>query len=201
MTNISKNSATMPVEENTSTSIMNRDEIISINYKKLENYHEGNSCFDCSVDFCAMQAAANICTQTSIWSRDHLYIVSEYPGLGVENTIELITHCVSEKRFRLLDDMPTEGCNRDMKFEWLMDNSLITVHVKPDDNFVPEFFYNLPNRLNFDIEKYDDHESFNQHKDDLSHQLWQQPLEDLFNVNVLFIPLNPGDLPGSILDA
>jgi len=201
MTNASKNSATMSEKEDTSISIMSKGEIISIDYVELENYHKGDSWFGCSVGFRAMQAAANTCTQTSIWSRDNLTIVSGHPGPGVKDAIELITHCVSSKRFRLLDDTPTEGCSRGMKFEWWVSNGRITVHVKLHENFVPETFYSLLDRLNSDDEKDSDRDSFDQHKNDLSYQLWHQPLESLFNVNVLSTPLSPGDLPKGFSDA
>lgn len=201
MTNTSKNSATVPAKEDTSISIMNKDEIISIDYSELRNYHKGDSWFGCSVGFRAMQATAGICTQTSIWSRDNLTIVSGHPGLGVKDAIELITHCVSSKRFRLLDDTPSEGCSRDSKFEWWVSNGRITVHVKLQDNFVPETFYSLLDRLNSDHEKDSDRDSLDQHKNDLSYQLWHQPLENLFNVEVLSTPLSLSELPKRLADA
>jgi hypothetical protein len=201
MNNTKKQAVTESTSEDTSLSIMDKDEIISIDYTDLENYHEGDSWFGCSVGFRAMQAAAEICARTSIWSRDNLTIVSGHPGPGVKDAIDLITHCIRAKRFRLLDDIPTEGCSSDMKFEWWVSNGRITVHIKLQDEFVPATFYSLLDRINTDDEKDSDRDSFDEHKNDLSYQLWHQSLENLFDVEVLTIPLSPGDLPGTLADA
>jgi replicative DNA helicase len=198
MNNTKKIIGTASAEEDTNISIMTNDEIINIDYAELESFHKGDSWFGCSVGFRAMQAAADICTRTSTWSRDNLYIVSGHPGPGVKDAIELITHCVTEKRFRLLHDTQTKGCNSEMKFEWWVSNGHITVHVKLHDNFVPATFYKLVDRLNSDNEKDGDRDDFDQHKNDLSYQIWHRSLENLFDVKVLTTPLSPGDLPGDI---
>jgi len=185
--------------EDASVSIMDKDEIISIDYTELESYHKGDSWFGCSVGFRAMQAAADICTRTSTWSRDNLYIVSGHPGPGVKDAIDLITHCIRAKRFSLLDNIPTEGCSSDMKFEWWVSNGRITVHIKLHDAFVPKTFYKLLDRINSDDEKDSDRDDFDQHKNDLSYQLWHRSLENLFEVTVSPTPLSPGDMPGAML--
>jgi len=191
--------ATEPTTEDSSISIMDKDEIINIDYAELEKYHKGDSWFGCSVGFRAMQAAADICTKTSIWSRDKLYIVSGHPGPGVKDAIDLTTHCIRSKRFRLLDNVPTEGCSSKMKFEWWVSNGRITVHIKLQESFVPGSFYSILDRINTDDEKNSDHEDFDQHKNDLSHQLWHQSLENLFDVEVLPTAMSIGGMPADLL--
>jgi len=190
--------ATESTTEDTSISIMDKKEIINIDYAELEKYHKGDSWFGCSVGFRAMQAAADICTRTSTWSRDNLYIVSGHPGPGVKDAIDLITHCIRSKRFRLLDNIPTEGCSSEMKFEWWVNNGRITVHIKLHDKIIPAIFYSLLDRINTDDEKDSDRDNFDQHKNDLSYQLWHQSLESLYDVEILPTSLNIGDLPGAM---
>jgi hypothetical protein len=68
------------------------------------------------------------------------------------------------------------------------------------DDFVPEAFYQLLDRLsqdryNTNDEQANDRNSFKQYKKDLSCQLWQQPLDTAFNVEIISTPLRLGELP------
>ncbi len=173
------------ITEDTSLTIRANDEPLLIDYRELETYHDGDSWFGCTVGFRAMQIAATTFTKTSPWSRDDLYVVSGHPGPGVKDAIELVTQCVSAKRFRLLDESDTKGCSRDIKFEWWFSNSRITAHIKLRDDFVPEDFYQRLDRLNTADEQANDRGRFNQYKTDLSLQLWHQPLDASFYVEIL----------------
>lgn len=178
------------IAEDTGLTIKVNGKPMHIDYRELETIHCGDSWFGCTVGFRAMQIAAITFAKTSPWSRDDLYVVSGHPGIGVKDAIELVTQCVSAKRFRLLDESDTKGCSRDMKFEWWLSNALMTVHIKLHDDIVPEPFYQLIDRLsqdryNTDNEQTNDRAIFNQYKTDLSLQLWQQPLDTLFNVDIV----------------
>ena len=129
------------------------------------------------------------------WSRDDLYIVSGHPGPGVKGALEFVTQCISRQRFRLLDESTTT-CSRAMKFEWWLSNGCITLHIKLHDDWLPEAFYQLLDRLNTDAEQSYDRDRFNHYKTDLSLQLWQQPLDAAFTIEILPTPLRLGELPG-----
>ena len=183
------------IAEDTSLTIKVNGESLLIDYRELENFHCGDSWFGCTVGFRAMQVAATTFAKTSDWSRDNLYIVSGHSGPGVKDAIDLVTHCVSAKRFRLLDESAKKTCSRAMKFEWWLSDGGITVHIKLHDNIVPDAFYQLLDRLNTNAEQANDRKRFNQYKTDLSCQLWQQDLDNLFTVDILATVLKIGELP------
>ncbi len=195
---------TMPAYQNiaqaTDLTIKVNGDPLRIDYRQLEAFHNGDSWFGCAVGFRALQMAAKTFADAEPWSQDNLYIVSGHPGPGVKDAIELVTQCISAKRFRLLDESGTTTCSRDMKFEWWLSDDRITVHIKLHDDFVPEAFYQLLDRLsqdryNTNDEQANDRNSFKQYKIDLSLQLWQQPLDALFNVAILPTALSIGELP------
>jgi len=188
------------ITEETSLTIKVNGEPLLIDYRELEDFHCGDSWFGCTVGFRAMQVAATTFAKTSLWSRDNLYVISGHPGPGVKDAIDLVTLCVSMKRFRLLDESTTKVCSRDMKFEWWLSNGHMTLHIKLHDNIVPEAFYQLLDILNSDKSRTDDEqakdrERFNQYKTDLSCQLWQQDLDALFTIKILATALKIGELP------
>jgi len=166
-----------------------------IDYHELETFHQGDSWFGCTVGFRAMQVAATTFAKTSPWTRDNLTVVSGHPGSGVKDAIDLVTQCVSAKRFRLLDESASKACSRAMKFKWWLSDGDITVHIKLHDNIVPDAFYQLLDRLNTNDEQVTDQDRFKQYKQDLSYQLWHQSLDAAFNVAILPTPLRLGEHP------
>ena len=181
--------------EDTSLTIKVNGEPLLIDYRELENYHQGDSWFGCTVGFRAMQVAAMTFAKTIPWSRDKLYVVSGHPGHGVKDAIDLVTQCVSAKRFRLLDESASKACSRGMKFEWWLSDGGITVHIKLRDNIVPDAFYQLLDRLDTNDELANNRDRFMQYKQDLSCQLWHQSLDAAFNVEILATPLRLGEHP------
>ena len=187
--------ASQSIVEASSLAVRVKGEPLLIDYHELESFHRGDSWFGCTADFRTMQVAATTFAKTSSWSRGNLYIVSGHHGPGVKNAIDLVTQCVSAKRFRLLDEFAGKACSRDMKFEWWLSNDHITIHIKLHDDIVPKAFYQLLDRLYPDDEQANDRDRFNHNKTDLSLQLWQQPLDAAFNVEILPTPLRLGELP------
>jgi hypothetical protein len=181
--------------EDTSLTIGVNGKPLLIDYHELEIFHRGDSWFGCTVGFRAMQVAATTFAKTSPWSRENLYIVSGHPGSGVKDAIDLVTQCVSAKRFRLLDESASKACSRAMKFEWWLSNGSITVYIKLHDNIVPDAFYQLLDSLNTHNELATDRDRFKQYKQDLSCQLWHQSLDAAFNVAILPTPLRLGQHP------
>ncbi len=183
------------IAEDTGLTIRVNGKPLHIDYHELEAFHRGDSWFGCTVGFRAMQVAATTFAKTSPWSRENLTVVSGHPGSGVKGAIDLVTQCVSAKRFRLLDESASKACSRAMKFEWWLSNGDITVHIKLRNDIVPEAFYQLLDRLNTHNEQATDQDRFKQYKQDLSCQLWQQPLDAAFNVALLPTPLSHGEHP------
>ena len=174
----------------------------SFDYHDLKTFHQGDSWFGCTVGFRAMQIAERELSNKTLWSRDSLHIVSGHPGAGVKDAIELITATVSSNHFQLLDNISTQGCSRNMKFEWWLSDGKKTLHIKLRESFVPESFYEQldllgsDNKLSND-EKKDERNKFEQMKSDLSDKLWKQSLNTAFEFEFLSTPLKAGDLPNA----
>ncbi|RKZ70228.1 MAG: hypothetical protein DRQ44_01190 [Gammaproteobacteria bacterium] len=166
----------------------------------LKKFHQGDSWFGCAVGFRVMQIAARELSNTTLWSREDLYIVSGHPGEGVKDAIELITSTVSSNHFRLLDNVPSQGCSKRMKFEWWISDGKQTLHIKMNNNVVPEQFFTKLDQLSNDDALTDDergskHKEFDKLKTDLSNDVWDRPLNANFMFDFLSSPLKAGELP------
>jgi len=168
-----------------------------VNYSDLVASHKGNSWFGCSVGFRAMQMAAEEFAKQVSWARGGLYIVSGHPGPGVKDAINLVTQCISDRSFCLLDETVGNHCSRKMRFEWWITNNDSTIHIELHKGLVPDHFYTLLDRLNTTDEEPQDKSNFEQYKINLSELIWQQPLDQLFSVDVLPEKLRAGELPNA----
>lgn len=176
-------------KENTGIDIMAAGNALHIDFDALRNFHQGDSWFGCAVGFRAMQVAARELSGKTLWSREALSVVSGHPGAGVRDAIELVTASVSNERFALLDGVPDQGCQRNMRFEWWLCEQQKTLHIKLKDNFVPESFFRLLDRINAEQDGPDNRKDFDQMKKDLSDRLWQQTLDTTFESE--FVPAPP----------
>ena len=194
------NSHSNSIIENTTVNISIGGLSTRFDFKDLQKFHKGDSWFGCAVGFRVMQMAARELSQPTLWSREHLYIVSGHPGAGVKDAIELVTACVSFNCFRLLNTVPSQGCSNKMKFEWWISDGKKTIHIKMNKDIVPETFFIKLDRLNnddtlTDDEKEEEHKTFDQLKTDLSHNLWDKPLNKIFTFKFLSTALKAGELP------
>lgn len=182
--------------ESRKITISDRGTLLTLNYAGLEQFHRGDSWFGCCVGFRALQMAAEVFDSLGGWDRHNLYIVSAHPGPGVRDAIEYATGCVHLKRFRLLNEQSgQQGCSRSMQFIWWLSNGHRTVRVQLRDDFVPEAFYVLLDRLNTDKEQPGDKQAFTHFKIELSNQLWDEALSSAFHFDVGRTPLSLGDIP------
>ncbi|MAT51039.1 MAG: hypothetical protein CMH65_04795 [Nevskiales bacterium] len=170
-------------------------EIRAITFAEVLEYHEGDSWFGCAVGFRAMQKASELLFDDNILEQGNLYIVSGHPGPGVRDAIDYLTGCVSSNRYRLLDEANTQGCNRDMRFEWWVSNGRQTAHVLLSDSIVPNTFFDVAERVTSDQGSDEDKQRFTLLKYDLCNQLMSISLNQCFSGVCLSTPLTPGDLP------
>ncbi len=168
-----------------------------LDHQGLLDFHKGDSLWGCAVGFRAMQAAEQLFSENATpWDRFHLYIVSAHPGPGVKDAIEFVTHCISKNRFRLTEHAETsEGCDRDMKFEWWISDGRATANIKLRENFVPEKFFTILDRIKDPSHTQQDKKEFDQCKSELSDLLWQTTLMSAFTSEFLPSPLSIGALP------
>ena len=154
---------------------------LTLNYDGARGMHKGDSWWGVAVGFRAMQVAAQQLSQTTLWDRDELDVVSGHPGPGVIDAIDYVTGAVERKRFRLTDPQAGKrGCSRDMKYEWWVSDETMTVAINLRPDFVPKPFYELLDRLGSDEERADDRKQFDVFKSDLETLIWQEPLASSF---------------------
>jgi len=182
--------------ESTTLQIADRGAILTLDYAGARATHDGDSWWGVAVGFRAMQVAAGLLSQSELWDRDQLHVVSGHPGPGVRHAIDYVTRSVERKRFHLLKKQSGgSGCSRDMKYEWWLEHCQMTAVVRLRPKFVPEPFYNLLDRLGGDHERQRDHRDFDVFKADLEARIWHEPLAASFSAECLPIPLNIGERP------
>ncbi len=172
-------------------------EMRTITFGEVLEWHDGDSWFGCAVGFRAMQKASELLFDDNVLEKGNLYIVSGHPGPGVRDAIDYLTGCVSSNRYRLLDETNTQGCNRDMRFEWWVSNGRKTAHVLLSDSIVPNTFFDVAERVTSGQGSDEDKDHFMQLKSDLCNQLMSIPLSQCFSGFCSSTPLTPGDLPNA----
>lgn len=111
--------------------------------------------------------------------------MSAHPGPGVKDAIECITHCISNQKFSLTEECTdTNSCNSNMQFSWWVSNNTHTGFISLRQNFIPELFNELLDRLGTINEQGDDQQDFSRLKQDLAIKILQQPLLDNFHCNL-----------------
>ena len=164
--------------------IADHGEIQLLSYAELLDYHNGDSIWGLSVAFRALQLAASLFSRESLWDRKDLFIVSSHPGPGVRDSIEYVTHCISDNRFRLAEEiMHEEKCTSAMKFEWKISYDIHLHVVTLRDDFVPNKFYELLDRLNTNQERLEDKKYFDEFKATLVDKIWREPITSSYLVN------------------
>jgi len=160
-----------------------------LDYQGLLAFHAGDSWWGCSVGFRALQFAGLKLSEDALWDRESLSVVSGHPGPGVKDAIEFVTRCISRRRFRLSNPVKHQRCSREMRFEWWVSEDQSTIEVRLRADFVPEEFFVVLDRLRTPLEKSGDRKRFEDFKHSLSDQLWREPLESLYCVRNVSVPL------------
>jgi hypothetical protein len=162
--------------------IADEGKILQLNYSGLLEYHGGSAVFGATVGFRALQVAGQELSSSEIWDRKNITVQSEHPGPGVRDAIEFVTRCVTRGGFQA--STRTE-CNSGMKFVWTVTVEKQSVTVRLRDGFLPQRFFELLNLINNDSENPAYRNEFDALKLQLSQSLWNQPLNELFEINFL----------------
>jgi len=188
--------------ENTSISIIDNGKVVSISFNDVLKYHTGNAWFGLAITFRALELAESTFKKANlIWDRDQLTIVSAHPGPGVKDVIEYITHCISNQKFSLTEECTdSNSCNSNMRFAWWVSNNTHTAFISLRQNFIPELFNELLDRLGTTNEQGDDQLDFSRLKQDLANKILQQPLLDNFYCNLYHGPIKSEQLLSDKLD-
>ncbi len=174
----------MNVAQQQSIKIAENGEVYTLQYDDLIDYHQGDSIWGLSVAFRALQLAANLFSEKSLWDRKNLFIVSSHPGPGVRDAIEYVTHCISRNQFRLTEDINHEkSCSGNMKYEWKINYETHSHLISLRDDFVSIEFYELVDRLNTEKEKPEDKKNFDEFKIALVKKIWREPISSSYLIN------------------
>jgi len=79
--------------------------------------------------------------------------------------------------------MHEEKCTSAMKFEWKISYDIHLHVVTLRDDFVPNKFYELLDRLNTNQERLEDKKYFDEFKATLVDKIWREPITSSYLVN------------------
>ena len=131
-----------------------------------------------------LQSAAGALSKDTLWDREGLFVVSGHPGNGVRDAVEYVTRCVSRGRYRVQVDDADRGCRRDMRFAWEVSDKAAVVAIRLRDEHVPQELLELLDRLGTSREQKHDTRDCDGLKHRLAQQVWDHPLEQLFEIEV-----------------
>lgn len=182
--------------EGTQTRVLENGEVKTLDYDGAVTAHAGTLWWGAAVGYRAMQAAAIAMSTSALWERGSLYVVSGHPGPGVLDALDYVTGCRASDQMKVLENPRCKGmCNAEMKFEWWVSDGKETAHIILRDDFVPQSFYELTERLFGDVTD-EDKRLFELFKVTLSAKIWNAPLEESFSV-VMEAPLAVGEIPAT----
>ncbi|MDX8386080.1 MAG: hypothetical protein R8M11_06145 [Gallionella sp.] len=167
-----------------SIEIADNGEVQILSYDELLKYHKGDSVWGLSVAYRALQLTANLFSGKNLWDRKNLFIVSSHPGPGVRDAIEYVTKCISRNQFRLTEDTKHQtSCSSSMKYEWKISYEAHSHVITLRNDFVPNEFYGLLDRLNTNKERLDDKKNFDEFKNSLVKKIWCEPITSSYLLN------------------
>ncbi len=168
------------MSEGQEINIADDGQVLRLNFSGLLEYHGGGAVFGAAVGFRALQAAGRILSRDQTWDRKNLQVFTGHPGPGVRDAIEYVTRVVTRGGFQ----PPAETqCNSSMKFVWKMDEGKSSVILRLRDGFLPPRFFELLDRIQSDKDTPDARKEFAALKLQLSRSIWDQPLDELFEIN------------------
>lgn len=188
--------AQLPAAEGVKVRIEDNGEVVELEYKGAMTEHRSSLWWGTAVGYRAMQMAAlAMSSEENLWSRKNLSLVSGHPGPGVLDSLNYVTGCKDRDQMVVMENPNCVGkCNSEMKFEWWVSNDEKTAHVALREDFVPQSFYDLTDRMVAGKTTDEDRRLFELFKVDLSTRIWNAPLDENFSVTYMD-PLKPGELP------
>lgn len=170
----------MQIAEGRNLVIADRGVLQRLSFDEALAFHQGTSYWGCALAFRALQLAGTLLSRDRVWEREGLSVVSGHPGPGVRDTIEYVTGCVSRHRLKLSCTTKERRCVRDMAFEWQVKDGVRCAQVRLRDDFVPEPFFELLDRLATDEWTQDDDRRLDGYKSELTRKIWETPLGQAF---------------------
>ncbi len=170
----------MQIADGRNLIIADRGALRHLSFDGALAFHQGTSYWGCALAFRALQLAGTLLSRDRLWDREGLSVVSGHPGPGVRDTIEYITGCVSRDRFELSCATKERRCVRDMQFEWQVLDGNRAAQVRLRDDFVPEPFFALLDRLGTEAWRPADDRSLDDYKTQLTRKIWETPLAQAF---------------------
>ncbi len=165
--------------------ILDQGDRLQLSFAQAEKFHQGNSGWGLAVAYRAMQLAAQQLSENSLWDRANLSVLSGHPGPGVRDGIDYVTACVRRNRYQLTDACAKhKTCHPDMQFEWQISDGKTVLQIRLRDDFVPDEFYTLIERLGSHQEREQDSADFERVKTQLIEDLWQESLSNAFSAVV-----------------
>jgi len=173
---------------------------VRVSYLQCLESYDGDALWGLACAFRMLQLAQLQLSGENLWQRQKLYIVSAHPGPGVRYCVEYVTHCDSAGRYCLLPACENQiGCNRDMQYIWWLSDNQQTVRIGLRNDFIPDSFFTLLDRVNneqLDVtEKVSIRQAFNEAKQSLAESIWQYPVNEIFSCSIRNEYLAPGKLP------
>lgn len=187
--------AEFPPAEGLKIRVVDQGQVITLDFQEAAEIHQRALWWGAAVGYRAMQVAARALSRESLWSRDHLAVVSAHPGEGVLDSLNYVTRCAERKTLTVMEDAHcVSRCNSKMKFEWWVSHRGECAHVMLREDFVPADFYALIDRRVYNENNEADERLFELYKVKLSARIWVESLESTFSVEML-PPMAPGELP------
>jgi hypothetical protein len=187
--------AQYPPVNGVNVNIVVDDKVLALDYQGTMTEHKGSLWWGTAVGYRAMQMAAIALSDQHLWRQENLVVVSGHPGPGVIDALNYVTKCSDNDRCTVIQNPRCENrCNSEMKFEWWVSDGKRTAHVMLREDFVPEEFYKMIDRMIYDGTTDEDRRLFELFKVNLSARIWAAPLEESFKVQYCE-PLAKGELP------
>ena len=181
--------------EGVNVSIVADDKVVTLDYQGTMTHHKSSLWWGTAVGYRAMQMAAKALSPKNLWRRENLVVVSGHPGPGVIDALDYVTGCRERDAITILQNPNCENrCNSEMKFEWWVSDGEKTAHIALREDFVPDEFYQMTDRMIYDGITDEDRRLFELFKVNLSARVWVAQLEDNFSVK-FGDPLEKGQLP------
>jgi hypothetical protein len=181
--------------EGVNINIVTNNEVLSLDYQGSMTAHTSSLWWGTAVGYRAMQMAAKALSDEQLWCRDNLNVVSGHPGPGVIDALNYVTGCTDRDACTIIQNPKCQNrCNSEMKFEWWVSDGERTAHIKLREDFVPDEFYQMTDRMIYDGITDEDKRLFELFKVNLSTRIWVAPLEENFSVT-FGKPLSKGELP------
>lgn len=127
--------------ENLGIQIKNDEEIITISYESLKQYHQDTNYAMLAITFKGLQGAFKLLE--NIPNRKSIKVLSAHPGTGVRDTFEFVTRVVTNNNFTLDCALPYANYNphKQMGYYFEVSDGTRTVKLTLKENILQSKFF------------------------------------------------------------